>query len=91
MIQAQHFLNISSSNGAFKHRCVYCVYQKTPFERPADVASATGSESEFMDDKVLMSEDKTNWICFFLLFLFCFLISFGKNNVHQSNQTNILL
>lgn len=65
MIQAQHFLNISSSNGAFKHRCVYCVYQKTPFERPADVASATGSESEFMDDKVLMSEDKTNWIFFF--------------------------
>lgn len=66
MIQAQHFLNISSSNGAFKHRCVYCVYQKTPFERLADVASATGSESEFMDDKVLMSEDKTNWICFFV-------------------------
>lgn len=90
MIQAQHFLNISSSNGAFKHRCVYCVYQKTPFERPADVASATGSESEFMDDKVLMSEDKTNWICFFVFFvLFSYFI--WKNNVHQSNQTNILL
>lgn len=90
MIQAQHFLNISSSNGAFKHRCVYCVYQKTPFERLADVASATGSESEFMDDKVLMSEDKTNWICFFVFFvLFSYFI--WKNNVHQSNQTNILL